>query len=96
MPSAEATRESYRPVDLRNVSKAPQWSLLSADVRDDVEVVGEVLPFRTNQYVLDSLIDWSRAPDDPIFQLVFPQRRMLSASDFAVVRDLQRRGAGSP
>jgi len=67
----------------------------SPEVREAVEVVSEVLPFRTNQYVLNSLIDWSRVPDGPIFQLVFPQRRMLSASDFAVVLDLQRRGASS-
>ena len=95
MKTAEATRESYRPVDLRNISGVPQWSLLDDEVREAVEVVGEVLPFRRNRYVLDSLIDWSRVPDDPIFQLVFPQRRMLSASDYAAVRDLQRRGAGS-
>ena len=36
-----------------------------------------VLPFRVSQYVLDELIDWSRVPDDPIFQLVFPQHGML-------------------
>ena len=96
MTIAPATRESYRPVDLRNVSEVPQWSLLEAEVREAIEVVGQVLPFRTNQYVLDSLIDWSRVPDDPIFQLVFPQRRMLSSADFTAVRDLQSRGAGRP
>ena len=92
--TAQETRESYRPVDLRNVSDVPQWSLLDAGVREAIEVVGQVLPFQTNQYVLDSLIDWSRVPDDPIFQLVFPQRQMLSSTDFAAVRDLQSRGAG--
>jgi KamA family protein len=43
-----------------------------------VEVVGHVLPFRTNNYVLDELIDWDRIPDDPIFQLTFPQEDMLA------------------
>jgi len=94
MTTAQATRESYRPVDLRNVSEVPQWSQLDAEVREAIEVVGQVLPFRTNQYVLDSLIDWSRVPDDPIFQLVFPSRQMLSSADFDVVRDLKSRGAG--
>jgi len=32
-----------------------------------------VLPMRTNNYVVEDLIDWSNIPDDPIFQLVFPQ-----------------------
>ena len=95
MTTMPETRESYRPVDLRNLSQVPQWSALDGHIREAVEVVGQVLPFRTNQYVLDSLIDWSRVPDDPIFQLVFPQRGMLSAADFAAVRGLLREGAGA-
>jgi KamA family protein len=42
-----------------------------------MEVVSSVLPFRVNAYVVDELIDWSQVPQDPIFQLVFPQRGML-------------------
>ena len=30
-----------------------------------VRAVGTVLPFRTNAYVIDELIDWGAAPDDP-------------------------------
>lgn len=43
-----------------------------------INVVSHVLPFKVNNYVTDELIDWSRVPDDPIFQLTFPQREMLS------------------
>lgn len=32
-----------------------------------------VLPMRTNNYVVTQLIDWSAVPDDPMFQLTFPQ-----------------------
>lgn len=32
-----------------------------------------VLPMRTNNYVVSHLIDWSAVPDDPMFQLTFPQ-----------------------
>ena len=32
-----------------------------------------ILPMRTNNYVVSQLIDWSVVPDDPIFQLTFPQ-----------------------
>jgi KamA family protein len=46
--------------------------------------------------VVDNLIDWSRVPDDPIFQLVFPQRAMLEDEDFEEVRDLLGRGAPKP
>lgn len=43
----------------------------------DLRVVSSVLPFRVNQYVVDELIDWSSAPDDPIFRQTFPHRDML-------------------
>lgn len=90
--TTETTR--YRPVDLRNIAEMPQWGLIDSDVRTAVEVVSEVLPFRTNRYVTDHLIDWSRVPDDPIFQLVFPQRQMLSPADFDAIQRL--RSSGDP
>lgn len=39
--------------------------------------VAAVLPFRVNDYVVEELIDWDAAPDDPIYRLVFPQPEML-------------------
>ena len=47
-----------------------------------MRVVAHVLPFRVNRYVIDELIDWSNIPDDPVFQLTFPQPGMLSPEDF--------------
>jgi KamA family protein len=32
--------------------------------------------------VIDNLIDWTNVPDDPVFQLTFPQKGMLSNVDF--------------
>ena len=87
-PSADTER--YRPVDLRTVADTPQWALLDEDLRSAIEVVGEVLPFRTNRYVMDHLINWSNVPHDPIFQLVFPQREMLSGDDYAAVEQSLR------
>ena len=88
--TAEAAR--YRPVDLRTVAQTPQWALLDEELRSAVEVVGEVLPFRTNRYVMDELINWSNVPYDPIFQLVFPQREMLDDEDYAAVEHALRSG----
>jgi len=56
----------------------PQLERLPAQVRREMEVVANVLPFRTNNYVVDELIDWDRIPDDPIFRLTFPQPGMLT------------------
>ena len=94
MTAPPDTPTTYRPIDLRNVAEIPQWETLDPDVRDAMAVVGQVLPFRTNQYVVDHLIDWSRVPDDPIFQLVFPQQAMLEAEEFSEVQALLRHDAG--
>tara|TARA_Y100000588_G_C14237536_1_gene918000 strand:+ start:295 stop:1707 length:1413 start_codon:yes stop_codon:yes gene_type:complete len=78
----------YVPIDLRNIVDTPQWELLSPDIQETVKVVGEVLPFRTNKYVVEELIDWSNIPADPIFQLVFPQNGMLAPEDYQAVKTI--------
>ena len=55
-----------------------------------MRVIANVLPFRVNGYVLDQLIDWERIPDDPIFQLVFPQPGMLADHHFERIAGLMR------
>ena len=57
-----------------------------------IEVVSAVLPFRANRYVMEQLIDWDAAPDDPIFRLTFPHADMLDAEDYTRVRDLLKAG----
>ncbi|MDP6582884.1 MAG: hypothetical protein QF681_19730, partial [Vicinamibacterales bacterium] len=52
----------YQAVGLHTVANLPHWDRLDADVREAVDVVGRVLPFRTTRYVVDHLIYWSRAP----------------------------------
>jgi hypothetical protein len=52
-------------------------------LQEAVQVVSHVLPFRTNEYVLDQLIDWNNIPDDPIYRLTFPHRDMLAPDDYA-------------
>ena len=45
-------------------------------------MVGNVLPFKVNNYVTDELIDWSDVSNDPIYQLTFPQTGMLTEEHF--------------
>src|SRR5262249_43563953 len=59
---------------------AQRAGLSDAD-RLAIRAVAAVLPFRTNSYVVDELIDWDAAPDDPIYRLVFPQPDMLPRAD---------------
>jgi len=88
-----AERPQYRALTLSNIEKLPQWEAMDREQREAVEVVARVLPFRVNNYVVDELIDWDNVPDDPMFQLTFPQRGMLSDEQFETVRDLVRSGA---
>ena len=82
----------YKPYNRSSIRKAPQWERLSHDLREAVEVVSLVLPFRTNQYVMDELIDWDKVPDDPIYRLNFPHRDMLDPADYERLRALLHGG----
>lgn len=73
----------YRSITRANVQQLQEWELLTPELRRGVEVVSTVLPFKTNLYVVRELIDWSRVPDDPMFQLTFVQPGMLAPDDFA-------------
>lgn len=52
----------------------------------NIEVVGNVFPFKVNNYVIDELIDWDDYLSDPIFRLTFPQKDMLLDDDFAIMK----------
>jgi KamA family protein len=60
-----------------------------------MKAVAAVLPFRVNNHVVEELIDWSNIPDDPIYQLTFPQPEMLRLPDYARMLGLVRRGASN-
>ena len=68
---------------LRDLDNIPQLQMLSAEQRFAIKVVSSVLPFRVNNYVIEELIDWSNVPEDPIFQLTFMQKDMLSHNQFS-------------
>ncbi|MEN8138945.1 MAG: lysine 2,3-aminomutase [Bacteroidota bacterium] len=68
-------------------------SLLSEEEKFIIDVVGAVLPFKVNNYVVDELIDWNNYSTDPIYILTFPQKEMLSTEHFEQVADLMRMGA---
>jgi len=77
----------------RQMDQIPQLAKLPEETLFDMKVVASVLPFRVNQYVIDELIDWDNIPEDPIFQLVFPQRGMLKPEMFERMARLHRQNA---
>jgi KamA family protein len=84
----------YKPYSLRNFREIPQLRALSEEDLFAIEVVGQVFPFKTNNYVIEELIDWDNIPEDPMFVLNFPQRGMLRPRHFDDMAELLKRGAG--
>lgn len=77
----------------RQLDKIGPLERLSEQQRFEMKVVSSILPFRVNDYVIDELIDWDNIPDDPMFQLTFPQRDMLSPEAYDKVATLLKNNA---
>ncbi len=90
---ARVEARDYRVYTRKDIDRIPQLQLLSDADRAAMKAVSAVLPFRVNNYIIEDLIDWSSLPEDPIFQLTFPQPEMLRRSDFSRMYRLVRRGA---
>ncbi|MEJ2082098.1 MAG: lysine 2,3-aminomutase, partial [Acidobacteriota bacterium] len=96
MKSPQIQKTGYRAITSANIQSMPEWHWLAPEMQEAVQVVSRVLPFRTNPYVTRNLIDWSRVPDDPIFQLNFPQPEMLDRDDYETIWTLLQRKASQP
>ncbi len=83
----------YRAYAARHLDELAARAGLNASERLAVQAVATVLPFRTNEYVVDWLIDWDAAPDDPIYRLIFPQADMLPCTDVSRIASLLARQA---
>jgi len=82
-----ATKE-FKTYTLRNFTDIPQIreNLNEAQIKS-IKVVGTVLPFKVNNYVIDELIDWNNFENDPIFILTFPQKGMLQPEHYQVIEE---------
>lgn len=71
------TIHQYRSFAQHNFRQIPQIGRLPEELIRDMEIVSHVLPFKSNNYVVNELINWDKVPEDPIFILTFPQKDML-------------------
>ena len=85
--------KKYHAFSLSDYETIPQISQLNPEDKEAIEVVGQVLPFKTNNYVTDELIDWNNIPDDPIYTLNFPRREMLLKRQYNDVLRLMKSGS---
>lgn len=75
----------YKAFTLSNIEEGDLLKKIPSGLLHDLKVVGTVLPFKSNNYLTDQLIDWSNPEADPMFQLTFPQRGMLSSEHFKLM-----------
>ena len=92
-PIYVSSKPQFKSYQLNNFRDIPQLEKLSEQQKFDIEVVGHVLPFKANNYVISELIDWDKVPDDPIFALTFPQKDMLSPEHYNEMAALLKSGA---
>lgn len=70
----------------KNFRKIEYIRYLPEEVKRDIEIVAKVIPFKTNNYVVDYLIDWENYENDPMYILNFPNRNMLMQNQFEEVK----------
>ena len=93
VPGPSSTGRRFRAYTVKHLDELTARAGLGADERLAIRAVATVLPFRTNEYVVEHLIDWDAAPDDPIYRLVFPQSDMLPETDVREIGGLLAGGA---
>ena len=84
---------SIKTYTLTNFRTLPQIQEISTEKQFEMEVVANVLPFKTNNYVVEQLIDWKNIPKDPMFVLTFPQKNMLLPQHYEKMASILKEGA---
>lgn len=79
------TSRNLRFYGVEDLETLPQLQVLSNGDRLAMKAVAQVLPFRTNSYIIENLIDWDNIPEDPMFRLTFPQPEMLAPQSLSKI-----------
>lgn len=88
-----STAPRYRALGLEEVLARPELARIPPERRAEMRRVARVLPFRVSEHALEALVDWERAPDDPLFRLLFPRRELLPPAEYQALEALERSGA---
>lgn len=83
----------YKSFSQHNFRQIPQIGRLTEEEIEAIDVVSHVLPFKSNNYVVDELINWDNVPDDPIFTLTFPRKEMLIPEHYNRMKKAMDSGA---
>jgi len=85
----------YKSYNLTNYKTNKILKNLPQEAKESIEVVGNVLPFKANNYIINELIDWDNYIDDPLFHLCFPQKEMLRENHYNMVKEALHNGSSA-
>lgn len=71
--------------------KTKYYQNLLASEKTSFDILTNVFHFKTNTYILENLINWEQVPDDPIYRLNFPNKKMLSAKNYELLLDAHQK-----
>lgn len=89
----EAPAPVYKAITERNFRQVPEIvAHLSEEEKRSIDIVSQVLPFKSNNYVTGELIDWDNYQTDPMYILTFPQKGMLKEEHYTAVGEALETG----
>jgi len=83
----------YISYNNHSFKKTDYYQQLSKDQKEEFDILSEVFYFKTNNYVLEHLIDWNKLETDAMFRLNFLHKNMLSEQDFQTLLLIYQNGA---
>lgn len=80
-PAAQdRSQRSFRVYTAADLDQLTARAGLAPARRRRIQAAAAVTGFRVTSYVTDELIDWSAAPDDPVYRLYFPDEAIAAAA----------------
>jgi L-lysine 2,3-aminomutase len=74
------SQHSFRVFTAADLDQLTARAGLAPARRRKIRAAAAVTGFRVTSYVTDELIDWSVAPDDPVYRLYFPDEDILAGT----------------
>ncbi|MTI32498.1 KamA family radical SAM protein [Xanthovirga aplysinae] len=72
--------------------KTDYYNRLPPKEKEAFDILSTVFHFKTNNYVLEKLIDWKNVETDSIYRLIFPRKEMLNPADYEQLTLMHKAG----
>ena len=78
----------FRSYTNHNFKQTDYYHQLPLEEKENFDVLSEIFHFKANNYILEELINWQNVPNDPIYQLIFPRKEMLTDKDYQQLKPI--------